>query len=199
MNKKPYSSAIKKTPYKYPIAKKIAGLMLDGLDYDEVFKKSFNDNYIEIESEQRRREITNVLYNRLSCLDEYLLSFFYKGDVATSKFILVYAIAKTDELFFDFLFERYREALLGEKHYLSIDDFDEFFTAKAQTDLIVAKWGEHTLFCLKKGYRNILVESGLGTRERRNIVVQQMMIHPEVEEHIAAIGDKEYLRAMLGR
>ena len=52
MNKKPYSSAIKKTPYKYPIAKKIAGLMLDGLDYDEVFKKSFNDNYIEIESEQ---------------------------------------------------------------------------------------------------------------------------------------------------
>ena len=173
--------------------------MLDGLDYDEVFKKSFNDNYIEIESEQRRREITNVLYNRLSCLDEYLLSFFYKGDVATSKFILVYAIAKTDALFFDFLFERYREALLGEKHYLSIDDFDEFFTAKAQTDLIVAKWGEHTLFCLKKGYRNILVESGLGTRERRNIVVQQMMIHPEVEEHIAAIGDKEYLRAMLGR
>ena len=132
MNKKPYSSAIKKTPYKYPIAKKIAGLMLDGLDYDEVFKKSFNDNYIEIESEQRRREITNVLYNRLSCLDEYLLSFFYKGDVATSKFILVYAIAKTDALFFDFLFERYREALLGEKHYLSIDDFDEFFTAKAQ-------------------------------------------------------------------
>ena len=93
MNKKPYSSAIKKTPYKYPIAKKIGGLMLDGLDYDEVFRRCFSDNYIEIESEQRRREITNVLYNQLSCLDEYLLSFFYKGDVATSKFILVYAIA----------------------------------------------------------------------------------------------------------
>ena len=88
---------------------------------------------------------------------------------------------------------------LAEGDELEGYDFDEFFTAKAQTDLIVAKWGEHTLFCLKKGYRNILVESGLGTRERRNIVVQQMMIHPEVEEHIAAIGDKEYLRAMLGR
>lgn len=32
MNRKPYSSAIKKTPFKYPIAKKIAKLMLDGLD-----------------------------------------------------------------------------------------------------------------------------------------------------------------------
>ena len=28
MNKKPYSSAIKKTPFKYTIAKKIAKLML---------------------------------------------------------------------------------------------------------------------------------------------------------------------------
>ena len=38
MNKKPYSSAIKKTPFKYPIAKKIAKLMLEGLDYDEILK-----------------------------------------------------------------------------------------------------------------------------------------------------------------
>ncbi len=199
MNKKPYSSAIKKTPFKYPIAKKIAGLMLNGLGYDEVFHRCYDENFIEIESEERRREITNVLYGRLISLDEFLLSFFCNGDVATSKFILVYAIAKTDPLFFDFLFERYREALLGDKHYLSIDDFDDFFAVKAQTDLIVAKWGEHTLFCLKKGYRNILVESGLGIRERRNIVVQQMMIHPEAEEHITAIGDREFLRAMLGR
>ena len=70
--------------------------MLDGLDYDEVFRRCFYENYIEVDSEERRREITNVLYNRLSSLDEYLLSFFYRGDVATSKFILVYAIAKTE-------------------------------------------------------------------------------------------------------
>ena len=39
MNRKPYSSAIKKTPFKYPIAKKIAKLMLDGLDREEVYKE----------------------------------------------------------------------------------------------------------------------------------------------------------------
>ena len=199
MNKKPYSSAIKKTPYKYPIAKKIGGLMLAGLDYDEVFRRCFSDNFIEIESEQRRREITNVLYNRLSCLDEYLLSFFYKGDVTTSKFILVYAIAKTDTLFFDFLFERYRDALMNpERHYLSIDDFDDFFESKKQVDLIVAKWGKFTLQCLTKGYRNILVDSGLGRRERKTIICERMMIHPAVEEHIELVGDKDYLKATLG-
>ena len=199
MNRKPYSSAIKKTPFKYPIAKKIAKLMLDGMDREEIYTECFDNNYIEIESPDRRREITNVVYGRLAALDPLLLEQFYNGDVATSKFILAYAIAKTDTLFFDFLMEIYREALLGDKNYLSIDDFDQFFENKKQTDLIVAKWGDHTLRCLTKGYRNILVDSGLGVRERRNIVAERMMIHPAVEEHIEEIGDKEFLQVMLGR
>lgn len=199
MNRKPYSSAIKKTPFKYPIAKKIAKLMLGGLDREEVCTECFDNNYIEIESLDRRREITNVIYSRLTALDEFLLSQFYNGDVSTSKFILAYAIAKTDTLFFDFLMEVYREALLGDKNYLSIDDFDQFFATKKQTDRIVAQWGGHTLHCLTKGYRNILVDSGLGVRERRNIVVERIMIHPAVEEHIAEIGDQNFLQVMLGR
>ena len=199
MNRKPYSSAIKKTPYKYPIAKKIGRLMLDGLDRDEVYRECYDNNAIEIESIDRRREITNVLYERLLVLDKFLLTQFCEGDVATSKFLLVYAIAKTDTLFFDFLFEVYREALLGDKNYLSIDDFDQFFAAKKETDLIVAKWGGHTLTCLTKGYRNILVDSGLGVRDRRNIVAQHMLVHPDVEEYIANMGDMEYLQAILGR
>lgn len=198
MNRKPYSSIIKKTPFKYPIAKKIAKLMLNGLDRKEVYKECFDNNYIEIDSEERRREITNILYERLCSLDNFLLSEFYNSDVTTSKFILVYAIAKTDSLFFDFLFEVYREALLGERNYLTIDDFDHFFTVKKENDLIVSKWGKFTLECLTKGYRNILVDSGLGARERKTIKVSKMMIHPAVEEHIALIGDKEYLHALLG-
>ena len=199
MNKKPYSSAIKKTPFKYPIAKKIAFLMLEGKDRSEVYQECYNNNYIEIDSEDRRREITNVLYERLASLDDFLLSEFYNADVDTSKFILAYAITKTDTLFFEFMMEVYREALLNDKNYLSIDDFDQFFAGKKQTDLIVAQWGDHTLQCLKKGYRNILVDSGLGRRERRNIVVERMLIHPSVEEHIEAIGDGVYLQIMLGR
>ena len=199
MNRKPYSSAIKKTPFKYPIAKKIAKLMLDGLDREEFYIECFDNNYIEIESPDRRREITNVVYSRLVALDEFLLSQFNNGDVSTSKFILAYAIAKTDTLFYDFMMEVYRDALLGDKNYLSIDDFDQFFETKKQTDLIVSKWGDHTLRCLTKGYRNILVDSGLGVRERRNIVVERVMIHPAVEKHIAEIGDGEFLQVMLGR
>lgn len=199
MNKKPYSSIIKKVTYRYSIAKKIAKLMLDGKDRNEISRLCIDENYVEIDSLDRRREISNVIFERLCTLDDYLLSEFYNGDVATSKFILVYAIAKTDRLFFEFLFEMYREALLSSsRNYISVDDFDNYYASKKQTDIIVSKWQESTLKCLTKGYRNILVESGLGKRERKNIVVQRMMIHPAVEEHIKLIGDGEFIKATLG-
>lgn len=198
MNKKPYSSAIKKTPFKYTISKKIAKLILAGFDRNEIYEKCYNENYVEIDSSQRRREVTNIVYERLLGLDQYLLNQFYNGDVITSKFILVYAIAKQDSLFFDFMFEVYRDALLSDKKYISIDDFDKFFEVKKESDIIVSEWGHFTLEQLAKGYRNILVESGLGHRVKRNVAVDKAMIHPEVQEHIKLIHDNEYIQAMLG-
>ena len=198
MNKKLYSSAIKKTPFKYTISKKIAKLMLDGLDRTEVYKKCFDENYIEVDSADRRREITKLIYDRLVGLDKYMLDMFYNGDINTSKFILVYAIAKYDSLFFNFMFEVYRDALLSETKYISIDDFDNFFQTKSESDPIVSKWGHFTFKQLSEGYRNILVESGLGHREKRNIAVDKAMIHPDVEDHIRLIRDNEFLQALLG-
>ncbi len=198
MNKKPYSSSIKKTPFKYTISKKIAKLMLEKLDRNEVYDKCFNGNYVEIDSIERRREVTNLIYERLLELDNFLLEQFYDGDVVTSKFILVYAIAKNDSLFFDFLFEVYREALLGNKNYITMDDFETFFISKKESDIIISKWGHFTIEQLSKGYRNILVESGLGIRVKRNIEAIRTTIHPLVEEHIQLIGDREFLQALLG-
>ena len=182
MNKKEYSSSLKKTPYKYLIAKKIAKLMLNNMDRAEVYKECYNNNYIEIDSPERRREIINIIYERLLSLDSFLLRQFYEGDLVTSKFILVYAISKSDRLFFEFLF----------------DDFDHFFAVKKENDPIVAKWGTYTTSQLAKGYRTILVDSGLGKREKRNIKVTRVMIHPVVEEHLKMLGDTEYLKALLG-
>lgn len=198
MNRKVFSSAIKKTAFKYLTSKKIALLMLQGMDRNEVYHKCFDENYIEVDSEQRRREITNVVYERLAELDKYLLGQFISGDVDTSKVILVYAIAKADSLFFDFLYEVYREALLTERDYITLEDYEVFFASKKQTDSIVSQWSDKTIEDLSCGYRNILADSGLGIRLKRSIVAKRVFIHPDVEEYIKQIGDMEYLKAILG-
>lgn len=116
MNKKEYSSSLKKTPYKYLIAKKIAKLMLNNMDRAEVYKECYNNNYIEIDSPERRREIINIIYERLLSLDSFLLRQFYEGDLVTSKFIPF--VSYQFELL-QKVFESIRESGMSEGRHLS--------------------------------------------------------------------------------
>jgi hypothetical protein len=198
MTKKNSASTIKKNPFNYQKSKMIAKMICDGLDKYQIFEKCFRENMIGISSLSRRREVTNEIYRRLINLDIKLLKELISQDLITSKFILVYAVSKVDNLFFDFLNLTYREALLGDKKYISRDDFDSFFLSKKESDLVVASWSPVTVELLAKGYRRLLIDSSLGNRKVKNIIVKKMFVHPEVSKYIESIGDYKYLQAILG-
>lgn len=198
MNKKVYSSAIKKTPFEYLPSKIIAKMVQNGLLYEEAFDRCVNQNELNVVSDERRKEIFNVCYDRLVNLDNTLLKEFIDGSISTSKFILVYAIASNDPLFLEFLLIQYRDTLLGNKKYISISDFDDFFNLMKEKNAVVAKWTDTTLKQLAGGYRNILVESGLGERIKKNIYSRNVIVSPNVIKRIENIGDKAFLQAVLG-
>lgn len=198
MNKKVYSSAIKKTPFEYLPSKIIAKMIQNGLLYEEAFDRCVNQNELNVVSDERRKEIFNVCYDRLVNLDNTLLKEFIDGSISTSKFILVYAIASNDPLFLEFLLIQYRDTLLGNKKYISISDFDDFFNLMKEKNAVVAKWTDTTLKQLAGGYRNILVESGLGERIKKNIYSRNVIVGPNVIKRIENIGDKAFLQAVLG-
>lgn len=198
MNKSKTVSTIKKNPLNYLKSKMVAEMVYKGMDKNQIFNECFNENRIDIKSLERRREITNEIYRRISNLDSYLIKEFLEQDIITSKLILIYAIAKTDDLFFEFLVEVYRNTILGDKQYISMDDFDRFFQAKKETDLVVSKWSTTTIEQLAKGYRKLLIDASLGVRNIKNIYVTKPMIHPSVMKHIEKIGDYKYLQAILG-
>lgn len=198
MNKKVYSSAIKKTPFEYLPSKIIAKMIQNGLLYEEAFDRCVNQNELNVVSDGRRKEIFNVCYDRLVNLDNTLLKEFIDGSISTSKFILVYAIASNDPLFLEFLLIQYRDTLLGNKKYISISDFDDFFNLMKEKNAVVAKWTDTTLKQLSGGYRNILVESGLGERIKKNIYSRNVIVSPNVIKRIENVGDKAFLQAVLG-
>ena len=198
MNKKVYSSAIKKTPFEYLPSKIIAKMIQNGLLYEEAFDRCVNQNELNVVSDERRKEIFNVCYDRLVNLDNTLLKEFIDGSISASKFILVYAIASNDPLFLEFLLMQYRDTLLGNKKYISISDFDDFFNLMKEKNAVVAKWTDTTLKQLAGGYRNILVESGLGERIKKNIYSRNVIVSPNVIKRIENIGDKAFLQAVLG-
>jgi len=191
-------STIKKNPLNYQKSKLMAKMILDGLDKHQIYEKCYKENKMGIDSLPRRREVTNEIYRRLINLHPTLLRAFVEQDIITSKFILIYAIAKVDHLFYDFLSLVFRDALLSEKKYISRDDFDHFFLIKKETDPIVASWSPVTIELLAKGYRKMLVDSTLGIRKVKNIHVKRLFIHPDITKFIEAIGDYQYLQAIVG-
>lgn len=192
------TSQLKKVPFFYSKSKMIAKWILEGCDRYEIFQNGILYNKFQIESIPRRREVMNQLYQRVSILDQFLLKAFVEMDMITSKFILLYAVAKQDSLFDDFLSEVYRNAVLGEKKYISMDDFDLFFISKRETNLTVNKWSTTTIELLGKAYRKMLIDSNLGVRKLKNIYVRKIFIHPEIMKYIEAIGDYKYLQSILG-
>jgi len=192
------TSQLKKVPFFYSKSKMIAKWILEGYDRNEIFQNGILFNKVQIESIPRRREVMNHLYQRVSFLDHFLLKAFLEMDMVTSKFILLYAVAKQDALFDDFLSEVYRNAVLGEKKYISMDDFDLFFISKRETNLTVNKWSTTTIELLGKAYRKMLIDSNLGVRKLKNIYVRKIFIHPEIMKYIEAIGDYKYLQSILG-
>lgn len=198
MKNREFSTSIKKTPYKYLISKKIGLLIYQGLSYNEIYKKCYDENYIQIDSLQRRREITNVIYKRLIVLDETLLNFFLNDSMSTSKFILVYSIAKTDKLFFEFLLNVYRESILGDKSYIGINDFEIFFETAKEKHLEIINWKPITIKHLTLGYKQILLESGLCIKEGEKFYPQHIIVNPVVFNYIKENNEYVYLQAILG-
>src|SRR6476659_9304869 len=107
-----YKSTIKSRPFLYKETKKAAILIKQGVNLDKIKNKSVEDNIFQLESETRKKEVASIIVARLKDLDEFIIDKISEGNVETSKILVLYAIIKTDRLFFEFMNEVYKEKLL---------------------------------------------------------------------------------------
>lgn len=85
-----------------------------------------------------------------------------------------------------------------EKKYISISDFSDFFDLIKEKNAVVASCSDTTIKQLSGGYRNILVESGLGKRVKKNIYLNGMIVNPSVVQCLENKGEKAFLQTVLG-
>ena len=98
-----YKSTIKSRPFLFKETKNAAMLKIEGFNELEIKEKAKNENIFQVNTETRRSEIASIVLQRLKVLDEYLIEKLANGDIDTSKQIAIYAIEKTDRLFFEFI------------------------------------------------------------------------------------------------
>lgn len=193
-----YKSTIKSRPYLYKETKKASSLVNSGLSVDDIKIKSLEENIFQLESEARKREVASIIVARLKDLDKYIIDKIENSNVETSKVLVLYAIVKTDRLFFEFINEVYKEKILLKDLYIRDKDFGVFFQNKREQSEKVASWAEYTFKKLKQVYIRILFESGLIANQKGDKEIKVPIIDNEVKEYLYKIGDRAYINAILG-
>lgn len=197
-NKLEYKSTIKSKPFLYKEMKKAAELMNQGFKDFEIKDMSRNDNIFQVNTEARKSEIASIVIQRLKAIDDFLVEKIVNGEIGTSKQIVVYSIMKTDRLFFEFMYEVFREKILMGDSTLQDKDFDIFFSRKKEQSKKVASWTNYTFYKLKQVYIRILFEAGFIKGRKRDRVIVKPIIEEELVQHLKKIGDEKYLNSLMG-
>ena len=193
-----YSAGMVSSLFWLSETRKTAQLLKDGNDVNAIRVLAQTENIYQVKNEIRARKMANVIIKRLHSLPVDCLELIVTADIATAKLIILISIMKTDRLFFEFIHQVYRLAiLLGEK-IITDRAINGFFDEKKQQNETVAAWTEITTKKLKQQYIKNLLEAGV----IQNEAGQRKIIIPLVDYNLRKLledhGFTPYLNAVTG-
>lgn len=193
-----YSSGLVSESFWFIEFKKILKLRNEGESWDNIRDLCLNDNLLGISKEYRAKRIYGYLKSRVDVLDQGIINIFMNADLATQKIINIIAIAKKNRLFYEFLYEVYRERVLLGAIELTDSDINIFFKNKQDQDEDISKWADVTLRRLRSTYMNFLTDAGLLT-----VIEKQRRITPPIldvllENYLKDNGENQILKAIGG-
>lgn len=190
-----YSSSLNGASFLLFELKQVIKLKQKGLAKDEIRKKVKEENLFQFNNQGRINRALPSVLKRAEVIDETLAALMLEGSIETGKTLNLYAIMKTDLLFFEFMDEVIGEKLHNNDYLIEKKDINLFFTSKAEQNEKVASWSDINVEKLKRAYMQVLYESGM-LRTRKGKELDRLIIDEQIKNHLTRIGDARYIRAM---
>lgn len=197
MNKN-YSAGLMSQSFWFIEMKKLIKLMTDGKSEQEIKKSCIEGNLFGAAKEYRARRIYGYLWNRAKNLDAYMIDLFTESDVATQKLINLIAILEGDRLFFEFLYEVYREKAILGVPYLEKADVNIFFRNKEVQSENVASWNDSTKRKLGAIYLNYMCDANLLTVVENKKAITPPILNTELQNYLEDSGSMSIVKAITG-
>jgi len=198
MPRKEYSAGMVKLPFWFSEFKKMISLLNSGRTLPEIKSLNLKENIFSAPTEARAIQIFNTVSTRVKALDQGFYGLFEQCDVSNQKLIALIAVMESDSLFYDFMYEVYREKLIIGIDEISDSDISIFFKDKQIQNERVAKWTDHTLKTLGKSYKTVLMESGILDRSLGVKKILKPILDQALEQKLKDCGMETTLRALTG-
>lgn len=198
MVKNKYSASAVKFSFWFPEFRKEIGMISEGKNQTEIRKLCLEENVFGTSTAARAKSIYLTVTSRIKTLDASIYPLFQSSDLATQKLINLVAIMDSDLLFFEFMYEVYREKLLIGAEDLADSDYRIFFRDKQLQDEKVAAWTDQTIGRLGGTYKSYLFEAGLTDDGRKSRKILKPILDPLLEEWLDQHDMKAVVSALTG-
>ncbi len=176
--------------------------LLKDKSIDEVKNIVISDNLYQQKSEDRLNREFSVISKRIMSLPESLRYMISDADIMTSKLIVIISIMATDRLFFELMYEVFREKIRMEEETLKDSDLNVFFRSKQEQSDVCAKWTDSAIKKLKQTFQKYMLEAQLlknSEVSKSEKVVIKPYIEQELRQELVANDMEKYLYALTGR
>ena len=180
-----YSAGLMSQSFWFIEFKKLVSAVKAEMAADEIKTLCVEENWFGAVNSYRSKRMYGYIINRVKSMDDDLIDIFISSDVATQKLIDLICIMKTDRLFFEFVYEIYREKIILGNDEISTNDVSMDSTIKH----------------LKSTYMNFLTESGLAMNINNNKAVKQItppFIDTILESYLNNNNDLAVIKALTG-
>jgi hypothetical protein len=161
MQRQEYSAGAVKFSFWFAEFRKVISLLRSGKSFEEIKKLSAEENIFSASTVARGAQILSTVSLRVKSLSEGFYYFFESSDLTSQKLIVLIAIMNTESLFFDFVYEVFREKLITGDTLLADSEVRVFFLNKQRESEKVAGWTDETISRLQKSYKLYMSEAGL--------------------------------------
>ena len=193
-----YSAKLTAEPFLYTETKIIAEYLLNGEEPTKLKKRNVEENLIHHKKIGSVKRVNSPIFRRLAVLNNEMLNDFVYTDLENSKFILLYAIMKTDKLVRDFVLEVYKDKLFMRKEYIEKFEIDNWYEEKCILSKTLKERSETTSAKLKQVIMKIMQDSGLVIKEKDRFKIIRPLLKEKYISQLDKNGDLEYAKAIGG-
>lgn len=194
-----YSAKTTGENFLYVETKTLASYLLDGENIEVLKRRNIADNLIMYKKEKAIARVNAPIFRRLSFLmkNDMLKDFVYE-DISTSKYILLYAVMKTDNLVKDFVFEVYKKKVLEDLQYIEKIDIENWYQEKMMMSEALKNVTIATENKLKQVILKIMQDANLVTKEKNRFKIIKPSLKSTFIDLLDSKGDIVFAKAIGG-
>jgi hypothetical protein len=178
--------------------KKYIEMIKMGKTEGEIRELQERENILMASSPSYGKRIISEISKRRKVLSKEIVKLFFDLDISNQKLINLLGIMMNDRLFFEYIYEVYRENII-----LGTKDFEDssiriFFKNKSEQSKKVAEFTEQTKKRLGTAYKNYLKEANLLEEENGILIYHKPIMDLQLEAEMKKPSFYSYFKALTG-